>query len=167
MKILFLCYAGLMLAFKPIQLTNIYATCFLYALALQDYKTMYISKVWIFPTMIFYVLCATEVGWINRILTSGIFFLVCMLMKYKHTNWIGSADVWYLTFFSFFLGYERMLIALWISLILGFIWMIVLYIQKKECILPYLCCLSIGVFVAWLKGYTLFYFILNLFSSGA
>lgn len=164
MKILFLFYAGLVLLFKPLNFANIYATCFLYALAFQDYKTMYISKLWIFPTILFYIFCTNEVLWINRIFTSLIFFIVCASMKYKHPNWTGSADVGYLTFFAFFLGYERMLIALWISIFLGFIWMIILSIQKKECILPYLSCLSIGVFISWLKGYTLFYFILNLFS---
>ena len=37
---------------------------------------------------------------------------------------VYSADVCFLTFFGFYLGIERMLIALYISVLLGFLWIL-------------------------------------------
>ena len=88
------------------------------------------------------------------------FFLVSGTIKIIRTEWIGSADVCFFTFFGFYLGMERMLVALYISVLLGFLWIV----YKKKHILPYLSCLSIGVWIAYLKGYTIFYFLINLFS---
>ena len=47
-----------------------------------------------------------------------------------------------------------------ISVLLGILW--ILY--KKKHILPYVSCLAIGVWIAVLKGYTIFYFLMTLFS---
>ena len=120
---------------KPFQLSTVYLVLFLYFLAKKDYETMYIEKYWIF------------------LFVSGIIKLI-------KSDWIGSADVCYLTFFGLYLGIERMLVALYISILLGFLW--ILY--KKKHILPYVSCLCIGVWIAVLKGYTIFHFLINLFS---
>ena len=97
---------------------------------------------------------------LNRIGTCLAFLFVSGTIKLIKSDWIGSADVCYLTFFGFYLGIERMLVALYISVLLGFLW--ILY--KKKHILPYVSCLCIGVWIATLKGYTIFHFLINLFS---
>lgn len=151
---------GITCLLKPVQWQTLYVVFFLYVLARKDYKTMYIEKYWILPSSLLLIFCSSYVPLLNRILTSLIFLLLSGGIKYFKTDWIGSADVCFLVFFGFYLGMERMLVALYISVIIGFVW---LYI-KKESILPYLSCLALGVWIAYLKGYTLFYFIMNLFS---
>lgn len=159
MKTLFL-MLGITYLFKPVQWQTLYVVFFLYLLARNDYKTMYIEKYWIVPSTILLFFCSSYVSFLNRFITSLIFLLISGGIKYFKENWIGSADVCFLTFFGFYLGMERMLVALYVSVFIGFIW---IYI-KKESILPYLSCLAIGVWIAYLKGYTLFYLIMNLFS---
>ena len=145
---------------KPFQSSTVYFVLFLYFLAKKDYETMYIEKYWIFPSILLLFFCSSYVPLFNRVCTSLVFLMVSGTIKMIKPDWIGSADVCSLTFFGFYLGIERMLVALYISVLLGFIW--VLY--KKKHILPYLSCLSIGVWIAYLKGYTIFYFLMNLFS---
>ena len=145
---------------KPYQLSTVYLVVFLYFLAKTDYETMYIEKYWIFPSILLLFFCSSYVPLSNRIYTSLVFLLVSGGIKGIKPNWIGSADVCYLTFFGFYLGIERMLVALYISILIGFLW--ILY--KKKHILPYVSCLCIGVWISALKGYTIFYFLINLFS---
>ena len=145
---------------QPIQLSTVYFVLFLYFLAKKDYETMYIEKYWIFPSILLLFFCSSYVPLFNRVCTSLVFLLVSGTIKMIKLDWIGSADVCFLTFFGFYLGIERMLVALYISVLLGFIWAL----YKKKHILPYLSCLSIGVWIAYLKGYTIFYFLMNLFS---
>ena len=123
---------------------------------------MYIEKYWIFPSILLLCFCSNYVPLFNRVCTSLVFLLVSGTIKIIRTEWIGSADVCFFTFFGFYLGMERMLVALYISVLLGFLWIV----YKKKHILPYLSCLSIGVWIAYLKGYTIFYFLINLFSWG-
>lgn len=145
---------------KPFQLSTVYFVLFLYFLAKKDYETMYIEKYWIIPSFLLLCFCSSYVPLFNRVCTSLVFLLVSGTIKMIKPDWIGSADVCFLTFFGFYLGIERMLVALYISVLLGFIWIL----NKKKHILPYLSCLSIGVWIAYLKGYTIFYFLMNLFS---
>ena len=121
---------------------------------------MYIEKYWIFPSILLLFFCSSYVPVLNRIYTSLVFLFVSGTIKLIKSDWIGSADVCYLTFFGLYLGIERMLVALYISILLGFLW--ILY--KKKHILPYVSCLCIGVWIAVLKGYTIFHFLMNLFS---
>lgn len=145
---------------KPLQLATLYVVLFLYFLAKKDYATMYIEKYWILPSILLLCFCSNYVPLFNRVCTSLVFLLVSGTIKIIRTEWIGSADVCFLTFFGFYLGMERILVALYISVLLGFLWIV----YKKKHILPYLSCLSIGVWIAYLKGYTIFYFLINLFS---
>lgn len=146
-----------------IDLMTFYGLLFLFSVFYNDIKTMYFSKVWSLISLPF-LLCFPSVSFLNRCMSSLIFFLVSFCMYKFHRDWLGSADVCFLGYFGFCLGFERFLVALYISLLIGFIWLFVLYVQKKACILPYLSCLSIGVWIAWMRGYTLFDHILNLFS---
>ena len=159
MKILFLMLIITFLI-KPFQLSTVYLVLFLYFLAKKDYETMYIEKHWIIPSCCLLYFCSSYVPLPNRVCTSLVFLLVSGGIKLIKSEWIGSADVCFLPFFGFYLGIERMLVALYVSVLLGFLW--ILY--KKKHILPYLSCLAIGVWIATLKGYTLFYFLINLFS---
>lgn len=162
MKILFLIYFLFNLFLFPINISFVYGILFLACLFYQDYKTMYIHRIWIVFSFLFYLICKDYVGFKNSFLTGLFYFFVSGSMKYFKRNWIGSADVCFLSFFGFFLGFERMFVALEISLIVGFIWIFILKIQKKECICPYISCLCIGVYVAWIKGYTIFYLLCDL-----
>ena len=146
---------------KPFQLATLYVVLFLYFLAKKDYATMYIEKYWIFPSILLLCFCSTYVPLFNRVCTSLVFLLVSGTIKIIRTEWIGSADVCFFTFFGFYLGMERMLVALYISVLLGFLWIV----YKKKHILPYLSCLSIGVWIAYLKGYTIFYFLIDTFNK--
>lgn len=145
---------------KPIQLSTVYFILFLYFLAKKDYETMHIEKYWIFPSILLLFFCSSYVPLLNRVCTSLAFLFVSGTIKLIKSDWIGSADVCHLAFFGFYLGIERMLVALYTSVLLGILW--ILY--KKKHILPYISCLAMGVWIAVLKGYTIFYFLMNLFS---
>ena len=113
---------------KPIQLSTVYFILFLYFLAKKDYETMYIEKYWIFPSILLLFFCSSYVPVLNRICTSLVFLFVSGTIKLIKSDWIGSADVCYLAFFGFYLGIERMLVALYISVLLGILW--ILYKKK-------------------------------------
>lgn len=113
---------------KPFQLSTIYIVLFLYFLAKKDYETMYIERYWIFPSVGLLIFGYSYVPMFNRICTCLFFLIVSGTIKFIKPNWIGSADVCFLAFFGFYLGVERMLIALYISVFLGFLW--ILYRKK-------------------------------------
>ena len=109
---------------KPFQLSTIYIVLFLYFLAKKDYETMYIERYWIFPSVGLLIFGYSYVPMFNRICTCLFFLIVNGTIKFIKPNWIGSADVCFLAFFGFYLGVERMLIALYISVFLGFLWIL-------------------------------------------
>lgn len=119
---------------KPFQLSTVYFVLFLYFLAKKDYETMYIEKYWIFPSILLLFFCSSYVPLLNRVSTSLVFLFVSGTIKLIKSDWIGSADVCYLVFFGFYLGIERMLVALYISVLLGILW--ILYKKKAY---PSLC----------------------------
>lgn len=105
---------------KPFHLSTIYIVLFLYFLAKKDYETMYIERYWIFPSVGLLIFGYSYVPMFNRICTCLFFLIVSGTIKFIKPNWIGSADVCFLAFFGFYFGIERMLIALYISVFLGF-----------------------------------------------
>lgn len=119
---------------KPFQLSTLYFVLFLYFLAKKDYETMYIEKYWIFPSILLLFFCSSYVPLLNRVCTSLVFLFVSGTIKLIKSDWIGSADVCYLTFFGFYLGIERMLVALYISVLLGILW-----ILKSKKAYPSIC----------------------------
>ena len=123
---------------KPFQLSTVYFVLFLYFLAKKDYETMYIEKYWIFPSILLLFFCSSYVPLLNRVSTSLVFLFVSGTIKLIKSDWIGSADVLLFDFFWIYLGIERMLVALYISVLLGILW--ILY--KKKHILPYVSCLA-------------------------
>ncbi len=124
----------------------IYVSIFLYCLCIQDYYTYYISKKWILPSLALLIYFHPySIG------TSLIYGILSYIMYRKH--WMGMADVAYMFYFGLLIGYERMTIAVLISVIFGFLF----FVLKKENMIPYLSCLSIGILFSLCKGYTLFY----------
>lgn len=93
-------------------------------LAKKDYETMHIEKYWIFPSLLFLFFCSSYVPLLNRVCTSLAFLFVSGTIKLIKSDWIGSADVCYLAFFGFYLGIERMLVALYTSVLLGILWIL-------------------------------------------
>ena len=87
---------------KPFQLSTLYVVFFLYFLAKKDYVTMYIEKYWIFPSILLLFFCSNYVPLFNRVCTSLVFLLVSGTIKIIRTEWIGSADVCFLTFWLLF-----------------------------------------------------------------
>ena len=127
---------------------------------LQDLKTMYYSENWLYISL--FILCFV---WKPYDL-SGSFYGVFMFglpsaLIYKiHKDWIGIADVLFLFYFGWILGYERMLVAMFIALLVAFLWYLISYfvLHKKE--IPFVSCLCIGVGISYLIGYQIFYQIL-------
>lgn len=134
---------------------------YLLALAIQDLKTMYISKKWIPVTILFSILLYkySYVDPLSRLFASFVYGIVSAVLYKWKSYWLGSADVIFLFLFGFLLGYERMMIAMLIALIIGFIWILGL---KKDKI-PFLSCLCIGVIISILHGYTIYYHLIEAF----
>lgn len=120
----------------------------------QDRQTYYISFVWSIPCM------GILLGWYwiqqpFSIAGALLYGFPATVLKWKKPEWIGSADVILLYYFGFLLGVHRMMIAMLISIGVGFIWSLF----GKNKMIPYLSCLSIGVIISAWKGYTLWTFI--------
>ena len=131
---------------------------FLYNLALKDIHTYYIEKEWMIISLLL-IFFFTPYS-IENVISSLVFGLPALCMYFK--KWIGSADVYYLFLFGFLLGMERMIICVFFSVVTGFLF----FLLKKDKIIPFVSCLCIGFFITALKGYSIFYFILNRLSSG-
>lgn len=132
---------------------------YLMALAIQDFKTMYISKKWISITILFSIILFrySYVEFSNRLFGACTYGVVSLFMYIVKSNWLGSADVIFLFLFGFLLGYERMTVSMIIALTIGFIWILVL---KKDKI-PFLSCLCIGVLISILYGYSIYYHLIE------
>lgn len=134
---------------------------YLLALAIQDFKTMYISRKWI-PITIFFSILLFKYGYVdlmNRVMGSIIYGIVSLIMHRFKPNWLGSADVIFLFLFGFLLGYERMMIAMLIALDIGLVW--ILGFKKDK--IPFLSCLCVGVMISILKGYMIYYHLIEAF----
>ncbi|MDD7281079.1 A24 family peptidase [Floccifex sp.] len=133
----------------------IYVSLFLYCLAIQDGYTLYISKRWIIPSLLLLTFFD------SYSLFTGLFLGSVSYVMYRK-KWMGSADVLYMAYFGFLVGFERMMVALLIAVITG----LVIYIKKQDKMIPFLSCLSFGILISLCKGYTIFYYLLNLSSKG-
>lgn len=125
---------------------------YLICLSIQDIKTYYISKRWMFLSLIIFLLPAKY-----SIATALVFGLPCGFF-YKTKRWMGSMDVYFVTLFGFILGWQRMIICMYVSIFLGFLWFV--FSKKKLC--PFLACLSLGFILAFEKGYTIYYICLQM-----
>jgi len=139
---------------------NIYSMVLtlLILLFLQDMDTMYLSVKWLVPVFIASVVwCSFDpVLLIERILGMLLYGLPAVCMHLLKKEWIGSADCIALVLSGWVLGWERMIIAFMVSAVVGIIWFIVLMLKKKALFIPYISCLSIGMWISLLRGYTIF-----------
>lgn len=151
----YICY--LCLLFFP-TFPNDVLTCFLYCLFLQDLQTMYISKKWIFPSLFIASLFLYQYWNISSSLVALIAYglPVFLLFTFKK-DWIGSADVCFISYFSLLLGYQRMSVAILISTLSALLFCVLF--RKKE--VPFLCFLSFGIYFSVLFGYRIWYAIFN------
>ena len=131
---------------------DIFFYLYLFAIAINDWQTMYFSKWWALPSLVILGLFFS-VFLVSSCMGTFLFGGMSILLYHIHHDWIGVADVAYLSYFGFLLGYERMTIALLIGISIGLVYA---YIRKAKTI-PFLTCLSLGCLVAWWHGYELFY----------
>lgn len=131
---------------------DIFFYLYLFAIAINDWQTMYFSKWWVLPSLVILGLFF-PVDLVSSCMGTFLFGGMSILLYHIHHDWIGVADVAYLSYFGFLLGYERMTIALLIGISIGLVYA---YIRKAKTI-PFLTCLSLGCLVAWWHGYELFY----------
>jgi hypothetical protein len=127
-------------------------------LFLQDMDTMYLSVKWLVPVFIASVVwCSFDpVLLIERILGMLLYGLPAACMHLLKKEWIGSADCTALILSGWVLGWERMIIAFMVSAVVGIIWFIFLMLKKRALFIPYISCLSIGIWISLLRGYTIF-----------
>ncbi len=122
---------------------------FLYCIGYQDYRSYYVDPKWILISILFLIFQPHH----SYLSILSFLYGFVSLYFYKKKQ-IGSMDVYYLFYFGLYLGYERMCISVMISVLIG----ILFYLFRKEKLIPYITCLSCGVWISLLKGYTLFYF---------
>ena len=120
---------------------------FLYGIAYKDYTSYYVNYYFI-PVSILFLIFSPFHTYFS--ILSGLFG--CVGLYFYKKKGLGSMDVYFLFYFGLYLGYERMVVAIGISTILGILYGCI----KKEKLIPYVSCLSIGVWISLLKGYTLY-----------
>lgn len=133
---------------------------FFILLFLQDMDTMYFSYHWLFPVL---GICAIwwvydSVSIVDRILGMVLYGGPALIMHICRKEWIGSADCIGFLVSGWMLGWERMIVAFMVSVGIALIWSLVLYLKKKEPLIPYISCLCVGLWISLLRGYTIFYF---------
>ena len=137
--------------------------CYLVCIAIQDMRWYYFSYRWLVPSICVGIIWGLGYGYQWENIICALFFGLPVFIAYKKKG-MGSADVAFVSFFSFLLGIERMLVAMIIATLIGIVWSLI----KKERYVPFVSCLAIGVFIALWKGYTIYSHILfHLRSLGA
>lgn len=134
--------------------------CYLLCIAIQDMRSYYFSYRWLVPSICIGIIWGLVYGYQWENILCVIYFGLPVTIAYKKKG-MGSADVAFVSFFSFLLGIERMLVAMIISTIIGLIWAMI----KKEHVVPFVSCLSIGVAISFWKGYTIYFHIFSHLGS--
>lgn len=127
-------------------------------LFLQDMDTMYLCAGWLIPVCLVSALwCYFDpVLFTERLIGMFLYGVPAVIMHLLKKDWIGSADCIGLVVSGWVLGWERMIAAFMISAISAILWFIFLIVRKKGPYIPYISCLSIGVWISLLRGYTIF-----------
>ena len=119
---------------------------------LQDITTFYISNFWMFASF-FLIFLFPPTSLIESITGSLLYLIPCLLMKKICSKWIGNADLFYIGLFGWILGFQRMIICMLISILVGFLFYILFRMRKW---IPFVSCLCVGFLIAMWKGYYLF-----------
>lgn len=123
---------------------------FLACLFVQDEQTYHISKYW-------YCLSLFLILWNGKVYFTGLIFGgLAFIMKLWKTDWIGSADIFYLILFGLLLGFERMLVLVWTALVVGFVY------AYKRSLIPFVSCMVLGFYLAYARGYSIFYWLCDI-----
>lgn len=129
--------------------------CILIGVYYQDIITYYFSWPWL---LCFFILLAFPIQDIlSAFISLGIYGGISGLIYILSKDWIGIADVFFIFGYSFSLGLERMTIALLCACLFGCMFCI---FYKKKCI-PFLSMLAIGVIIARVYGYTIWYYLIG------
>lgn len=135
-------------------------TAFLYCLFLQDLQTMYISKHWIAPSLLIGFLILYKYWNItSSILALILYVFPISIMYLLKKEWMGCADLYYISYFSIILGYQRLSVTLLISTLSALLFC--LCFKKRE--VPFLSFLSIGVYISCICGYQIWYELFDIF----
>lgn len=144
-----------LLCYFPFSISRSIFFLYLECLLFQDAKSYYIGPEWILPTVMLLLIYFNFFP--VSILGACMFGVPCFVLYRVKSNWLGSADVIYFFIFGGILGVERMLVAVSIALICGFVWLLI----KPNSLVPFCSCLSVGVMISILKGYTLWYTLMD------
>ena len=124
---------------------------YVYCMFWQDAKTYHISKKWVVPSVFLFLCLGFSQSLISSVSGAFLYGIPSLGMVWLKPEWIGQADVIYFFYFGALLGIERMMVACLMAIGIGFVWML----GTKKTILPFCSCLSIGVWIAYLRGYTI------------
>lgn len=127
---------------------------------IQDIRTMYYSKYWFYSSVLIGFLVWKPYDLLGSLFGALLFSLPAACIYKIKKNWIGIADVLFLAYFGAILGYERMLVAMFIALFVAFIWAGINHFFFKKDEIPFVSCLVIGVIISLYFGYRIYYQIL-------
>lgn len=133
-------------------------SCLLFCIFFQDLQTMFISWKWVFPSLFVAILFLSQYWNLSSsliaLLSYGLPIFILFILK---KDWIGSADVCFILYFSILLGYQRMSVAILLATVSALSFCILF--QKRE--VPFLCFLSVGIYISCFTGYRIWYGIMN------
>ena len=113
----------------------------------QDLKSYYISPAWMLVCLSFLIVWHPFYGDSFLIFTLPVF----CIQKWKK-DWIGVADVYFIGLFAGILGWQRMVICMFLSIACGFVFAILF--PKR--LIPFVSCLCIGFAVSFWRGFSIY-----------
>ena len=113
---------------------------FVVIIGIKDYISFYFSFWWLIPSLFFLIIQIVMWGWSSVSVSCALFYGSMAFLFYKK-GWMGLADVGFLFYFGFLLGWIAMMEVHFISVLVGLLFSLI----KKETYIPYVSCLCIGV----------------------
>lgn len=126
---------------------------FLFIFSYQDIQTYYYSKKWFILLFLFSSL------WVqNWHYLCGFFYFFCSFILYCwKPEWIGSMDIMMMSCFGLILGFERMIVCIFISILCGLLY----WMFSKNKLIPFVSCLCIGFFISLLRGFQIYVILIS------
>ena len=113
----------------------------------NDAKTYYISPMWMLVCLSF-LLIWQPIYWDSFV----VFLFPVLIMKGIKKDWIGWADVFFIGLFALILGWQRMVVCMFLSVFCGFVYC--LFFPKR--LIPFVSCLCIGFVVSFWRGFLIY-----------
>lgn len=104
-------------------------------ISIIDYRTRYIPNILLlimFALGALTIFIIPGVSFINSIITATALFLILVLVNRLSKNEIGMGDVRIISIIALFLGYYRVSAVIFISLLISFVYGIVIVIKNKQ-----------------------------------